>query len=296
MNKAIYVFLVLSLAFMSCQRLDDSLFNNDNSISEYKWDEYDGDVDFTLDASYAIADSLMLLFTLESDDGTSKATIYAHYLGDTSRIKTDTVIFYCQGNRDHMDFYWQRSKLLANTGWKNRFGLLTFDYRGYGLSEGQSTEKSMYADAEACLKWLKSKGLTNDRLVIYGFSLGSSSATEIAANSFSMKPCKLILEAPFASSEVMVQDGSLLSIPASFFTNHKIDNAEEIKKVTQPFMWIHGVEDSFLSIDTHGEIVYKNYKGSYSEAHRIESADHGEVPEKMGFLNYIETIEAFITK
>ena len=35
-----------------------------------------------------------------------------------------------------MDFYWQRAKLLANVGGKNRFGVMYLDYRGYGLSEG----------------------------------------------------------------------------------------------------------------------------------------------------------------
>jgi hypothetical protein len=40
-----------------------------------------------------------------------------------------------------------------------------------------------------------------------------------------------LLEAPFASSKVMVQDATGLSLPASFVTDLKIDNAEEIKKV-----------------------------------------------------------------
>ncbi|MBK6837953.1 MAG: hypothetical protein IPG90_06520 [Bacteroidetes bacterium] len=30
-----------------------------------------------------------------------------------------------------MDFYWPRAKLLANTGWKNRFGVMMIDYRGW---------------------------------------------------------------------------------------------------------------------------------------------------------------------
>jgi hypothetical protein len=73
-------------------------------------------------------------------------------------------------------------------------------------------------------------------------------------------------------------------------------NAEEIKMVEQPFCWIHGIDDNFLNIQTHGEVVYANYKGTYSEAHRIPYADHDEVPLIMGFSNYNDVIEKFIKR
>jgi hypothetical protein len=45
--------------------------------------------------------------------------------------------------------------------------------------------------------------------------------------------------------------------------------------------------------------VYKNYSGSYGEAHRIEGAEHdGEkgIPPVMGFANYLQTLSAFLLK
>lgn len=289
-------FLFIAIMFSSCLRLDDNLYNNDNSISEYKFDDYDGEVDFTLDASYKIPDDKFLMFALTSDDDGDKAEIYAVYLGDTSAISTDTIIMYCHGNKDHMDFYWQRAKLLANVGGNCHYGVMMIDYRGFGLSEGVCTESGLYADVDAALAWLKEKGLTDDRLVIYGFSLGSAPACEMSAENYSLKPSKLMLESPFASAEVMVHDASSLAMPASYFTNLKIDNAEKIKKVNQPFFWIHGVADSFLAMKTHGEIIYKNYSGTYCEAHKVEGADHGDVPNTMGFVEYIEAIDNFIKK
>jgi len=286
------IFLTLVL-LSSCLRLDDNLYNSDNTISEYKFDNYEGEVDFVLDTSYKIPENKFLMFTLTSDD---KAEIYAVYLGDTSTISEDTVIMYCHGNKDHMDFYWQRAKLLANVGGNCHYGVMMIDYRGFGLSEGVTTESGLYADVNVSLNWLKNKGLTNDRLVIYGFSLGSAPATEMSAENYSMKPSKLILESPFASAEVMVHDASSLAIPSSYFTNLKIDNAEKIKKVNQPFLWIHGVNDAFLAMETHGEIIYKNYNGEYSEAVRVDGADHGDVPNTMGFVEYMTVIDNFIKK
>jgi pimeloyl-ACP methyl ester carboxylesterase len=293
-----FILLLVSSTFLSsCLRLDDQLYSN-ASLDAYNFDAYTGEKEIPeLPSSYNIADSMVKVFSLISQSSSEgDATIYLEYVGDINRIATDTIILYCHGNTDHMDRYWNRVKLLAHTGNKHRYGVLTLDYRGYGMSSGKPTEKGMYADVNTALKWLQSKGLSNERLVIYGYSLGSASATEMAANNYEMKPNKLILEAPFASSEVMVQDGSKMALPASYFTNAKIDNAEEIKKVTQPFMWIHGADDDFLSITTHGEVVYKNYKGTYKEAHRIGIAVHNNVPFIWGFEVYSNNIFKFISK
>jgi pimeloyl-ACP methyl ester carboxylesterase len=84
-------------------------------------------------------------------------------------------------------------------------------------------------------------------------------------------------------------------MPAAYFTDLKIDNAEEIKKINQPFLWIHGLNDLFLNYKTHGDVVYKNYKGVFSRKLMVEGADHGEVPEKMGFETYRKNLELFIT-
>lgn len=278
--------------------MDDNFFNSNDEISEYKFDDYNDDQDFILDESYKIPKNLIHLFTLESKTPTetSPTTIYAVYIGDISNIKNDTVIMYCHGNKWHMDYYWQRAKLLAHCGGKNNYGLLMIDYRGYGLSDGKSTEESLYADIDAGLNWMKSNGLTNDRLVMYGYSMGTGPATFLTANPRSMSPFKLILEAPYASVEVMVQDASVLNVPGSFVTSLKIENAEEIKKISQPFMWMHGTKDLFLNIETHGQVVYDNYKGIYKESHKIENADHGEIQILMGFNSYLSKVESFIKR
>ena len=295
--KTIY-FLIATLVLSSCMKLDSNLYNNDNKIKSYQLDDYTGDQDFILDASYSIAQDKITLLTLASqtEKESSSTEIKALYIGDLTKIASDTIILYCHGNKWHMDFYWQRAKLLAHVNGKNNYGVLMMDYRGYGLSAGKPTEEGMYADVDACMKWLKEKGMKNERLIIYGFSLGSASACELTANPKSLTPSKLILEAPFGSAAVMVQDASQLNMPADYFTDAKIDNAEEIKKVKQPFLWMHGTSDNFLNYKTHGEVVYKNYNGVYKEKYLVDGADHGEVPKKMGFDIYLKTIGAFIRK
>lgn len=287
---------ILWLATTSCLRMDSLLYNPDTSITEYKLRDYEGSTEIQLPDEYALHDSTIHLFTLTSDLDGDLASIYAVYVGDMSTISDDTVILYLHGNAGHLDYYWPRIELLSNTGRKNRFGVMAIDYRGFGLSEGSPTEEGMYVDSDAAMKWLKEQGLTDDRLVIYGFSLGSAPATELTANPRTLQPSKLMLENPFASDDVMVEDGSGLTLPGSYFSSLEINNGDEIQKVEEPFFWIHGTSDSFLRIETHGETIYKNYDGDYKEAHRVEGGEHGDTPFVMGYDEYLRVVEKFIER
>lgn len=294
MRHLYIILIVFVLTACGKQRLDDFLFNPDTDISEYLLDDYEGESEIQPGAEYDIASNMSYIFSLVSSSALTPRT-YMIYIGDTSQIATDTVILYCHGNAGHMDRYWPRAKLLANIGEKHRYGVLMMDYPGYGLSEGDPTEEGMYQSVDLAMKWLKSRGLTNDRLVIYGYSLGSAPACELTSTPRSMEPSWLITEAPFASAEVMVQDAALLAMPSSYFVNVEVDNAEEIKNVNAPFMWIHGTDDAFLSIETHGEVVWGNYNGSRGEAHRIAGGVHTDVPAVFGYPQYLQALEDFIT-
>lgn len=296
MKKLIFIF-ISCLVFLSCLKLDPLLYNK-QELKEYGFEKYTGEQEVVLDNTYALPDSMIHLLKLNSQTSTEKTSseIYAVYLGQISRIATDTVIVYCHGTKWHMDYYYNRAKLLAHLGGKNNYGVLMMDYRGYGMSKGDPTEEGMYADVDACLQWLKAKGLNNSRTIFYGFSLGSAPATELTSKPRTLSPLKLILESPFASSAMMVADASQLNMPGIYFTELKIDNAEEIKNVNQPFMWIHGEKDAFLNVETHGQTIFNNYKGKYKEAHRIENADHPNVPVVWGIDSYKTAVLNFIRK
>jgi fermentation-respiration switch protein FrsA (DUF1100 family) len=291
----VFIFLFGMIAIASCAKLDSNLYNNDNKITAYQRDNYTAENDFVLDDTYKISDSLIHEFTLLSKlpSEANPVKIYATYVGDLSKIATDTVILYCHGNKWHMDFYWQRTKLFANIGGKNHYGVLTLDYRGYGLSEGVPTEDGMYSDVRAAIKWLKDNGLDDRRFIFAGFSLGTAPVVELSAHPYVLKPARVILQAPFASSKEMVRDASVLNMPASFFTTQEIDNAEKIKYVKAPLLWIHGTDDDFVSMESHGETVYKNYRGQ-GRAVRVQGANHSDIETTMGFDEYSKAILKFI--
>lgn len=295
MRTSRLLLFALLLSATGCFRLDSVLYNPDGGITEYKFNAYD-DWKYRVPADMVVADSMIHLFTLESQapGESSPTTIYANYVGDMARIATDTVILYCHGNAAHMDAYWQRQMLLANTGWKHRYGVMALDYRGYGLSEGTPNEAGLYADVGACIDFLAEMGLTGDRLILYGFSMGTAPATELTAHPHTLEPGWLVLEAPFASGEQIAQASTGLAMPGSFVTNLQIDNEVEIQSVEQPFLHLHGIADDYLDYETHGQAVWHNYHGVRGTQIAVPGAGHGDVPWIYGVEPYRAAMLKFI--
>jgi pimeloyl-ACP methyl ester carboxylesterase len=283
------VFLIIVFGLTGCIKLNDIAFYNE-AITDYLLDDYNTDLDFKLDSTYNVQN--IHEFSVNSNG----FDIAAIYIGELSDIDTDTIILYCHGQTRHMDHYWQRAKLLANCGGKERYGVLMFDYRGYGKSEGTPTEQGMYEDVRAAYQWLLNEGASSQRIIIYGFSLGSAPATDLAAYGMSNEfPIKLILESPFASTDFIAQESTLIEVSASYITDLEFDNAEKIKLVDQPLMWMHGIEDDYVAI-TNGEAIISNYSGVDSTYVRVEGANHGQdgVPQTMGYQNYLNAVQEFI--
>lgn len=123
----------------------------------------------------------------------------------------------------------------------------------------------------------------------YGQGLGKGDISS------ALTPSKLILESPFASADVLVQNGAVIAMPKEFVSDLSINNAERIKDVAQPLLWFHGVSDDFLAIKTHGELVFKNHQGA-KKGLRIDDARHDDVPFVMGYDGYLKEMHDFIVK
>lgn len=78
------------------------------------------------------------------------------------------------------------------------YGVLLAEYRGYGGNVGKPTEEGLYMDARAQLNWLlEQQSLQSDHLILYGESLGSGVAVQMAKE---YKAKALILDVPFSSA------------------------------------------------------------------------------------------------
>lgn len=289
-----YFLLCAGVLFASCKKLTlDSLAFPAEKLDSYTFSDYTGEI--TIPDSMHIDADKRTLVTLQSHDQANDTyvTIYGVYIGDMNTIAQDTVILYLHGQSRHMDHYWARASLLASTGGKHNYGVFMIDYRGYGMSEGEPTEQGLFEDADAAIDWLISHEVTPERTIVYGYSLGAIPGIDRAAYRSDFKPAGLITEAPLASVENLVQNSTLLNVESGYVTTLEFNNAEKIKDVTSPFLWMHGVSDTYVAIE-NGELIFANYPLSTKEAVRVEGADHTEVPVKLGLESYLTTVLNFI--
>lgn len=98
-------------------------------------------------------------------------------------------ILYFHGNAGNL----QRWGNYAIDFTKLGYDILMVEYRGYGKSTGKPSEVDFYSDAQLVLDWAKAN-IPFSRLIIYGRSLGSGVATQLAVKN---TPDLLILETPF---------------------------------------------------------------------------------------------------
>ena len=119
------------------------------------------------------------------------------------------------------------------------YGVLLAGYRGYGGNPGSPTEDGFYADGRAALDWLATGGTGPDAVVLYGESLGSGVAVQMAAE----RPVAgLMLQAPFTSA-VDVGQVAYRWLPVRLLMRDRYDNLSKIKQVSVPLLVIHGDAD-----------------------------------------------------
>jgi uncharacterized protein len=101
------------------------------------------------------------------------------------------VVLYFHGNGDYLAGFFGRFRDLIAEG----TGIVALSYRGYSGSSGQPSEAGLLQDAAAAYAFTAAR-YSADRIVVWGFSLGTGVAVALAAE----HPVgKLILEAPYTS-------------------------------------------------------------------------------------------------
>ena len=120
--------------------------------------------------------------------------------------------------------------------------ILLISWRGFSGNEGYPTEKNLYEDAEAAIKWLNKKKVSNSQIILYGESLGTGVAVEIASkNNFN----SIILESPFTSIENSAKI-YYPYLPVKFLLKDRYDSISKIKKINSPILIMHGRKDDIV--------------------------------------------------
>ena len=129
---------------------------------------------------------------------------------------------------------------------------LLISWRGFSGNKGKPTEKGLYEDAKSAVAWLKSKGVNENNIIIYGESRGTGVATEIAQNK---NFAGIILESPFTS---MIDAGKnkYPYLPVKLLLKDKYESNKKIKNIKSPILIMHGKVDTLVPFDM-GKKMYE---------------------------------------
>lgn len=126
---------------------------------------------------------------------------------------------------------------------ENGFSVLSYDYRGYGTSDGIPSEEHCYEDIDAAYRYLiEVKNIPRNRIILHGRSLGGGVSVELAAR---REVGGLVMESTFTSASRVLSRYKIIPFD-------KFESINKIGQVNAPVLVIHGVEDWTIAFH-HGE-------------------------------------------
>ncbi|MBU6339745.1 MAG: alpha/beta fold hydrolase [Rickettsiales bacterium] len=148
------------------------------------------------------------------------------------------IIVYFHGNAGNLGERVERFSSFSKAG----FGVLAITYRGYSGSEGRPSEEGLIFDANAALEFLFENGYSRKDIILFGESLGSGVAMQIANNN---KFAAMVLDSPF-SSIASVAKRTYWFVPVNLILRDKFDSIEIADRITTPTLVIHSVSDNVV--------------------------------------------------
>jgi len=137
---------------------------------------------------------------------------------------------------------------------------LIISWRGFSKNSGKPTEQGLYKDGKSAIDWLKNMGLDDKDIILYGESLGTGIAIEIAQNK---NFAGLILETPFTSM-IDAAKNVYPYIPVGLLLKDRYENDKKIKNINIPLLVMHGEEDQIIPYKMGKKIYEIANKPKYS--------------------------------
>jgi fermentation-respiration switch protein FrsA (DUF1100 family) len=160
------------------------------------------------------------------------------------------IILFCHGNAGNIGDRLESIQIFYNLG----LSTFIFDYRGYGKSEGRTTENGTYLDAETAWLYLVNKQkIPPDRIIIFGRSLGGAVASWLAQSN---TPKALILESTFTSVNDIASKFYPF-LPIRLLSRFNYNACEYIQKVNCPVLVIHSRDDEIIPF-SHGQRLFES--------------------------------------
>lgn len=190
------------------------------------------------------------------------------------------LILWLPGGRGMLDSVGLDAEYYTNLG----YDIFMINYRGFGKSGGQiSSEKQFNEDMQTVYNHVKQR-YREDQIVIFGYSLGSGPAAELAANN---RPKTLILQAPYYSFTEMTQK-AIPYLPISLLSKYKFKTFQSIQRVKSRIVIIHGDADKNIDIDVSNRL--KDFLKPTDELIILKGQAHNHFVKNPEYLQALERV------
>jgi len=183
-----------------------------------------------------------------------------------------------------------RDALLMSMYWDAH--VLLPEYPGYGVARGHTTESSIDTVARSAAMFaMQVLGVPNDRLIIFGRSIGTGPAAALAQwlSERGTPPAALMLQSPYVGIHELSQDmvGFL-----GRFVLQRWSTQDALPRVMAPIFIMHGNADEVVPY-AHGEALYMNkdyYQGpcelhtQYNRGHNDFDVEEDQLKPGLAFL------------
>jgi hypothetical protein len=194
-----------------------------------------------------------------------------------------TILFF-HGNGGNISYCLKQAVLFTEMGVQ----VFTIDYRGYGKSTGEPSEKGLYLDAEAAYRELtENQKIDPQDIIVYGHSLGAAVAIDLVSK---VPVGKLIVESAFTNTRD-VGKNLLPRSPLPYLVPVRFNNLKKVKGIRVPTLVIHGTEDSMIPFSLAQELFKAMSNPKQFVA--ITGGDHNDNLLREGDL-YTSSIRSFL--
>jgi uncharacterized protein len=175
------------------------------------------------------------------------------------------------------------------------FSVLAVDYRGWGRSTPiVPSEQTILQDAQLAWDEFKRKQPNHTQRVIYGHSMGSGVAVDMASRLKAPADyAAVILESAFTTFPDIAAEANFLGRLVSSFNNERFASIDKIAKVQAPLLMIHG------SLDTTVPLVLGQKLFAAANAPKewftVEGGGHSDL-HQVGAAQYQNTVLNFKNK
>lgn len=193
---------------------------------------------------------------------------------------SSVTLLYFGGNAEDVLYTAETAKALSAKR------MLIANYRGYGNTPGEPGERALFQDALAIYDYaVKQPGVSADRIVAMGRSLGSGVATYLAAN---RKVHAVVLITPYDSMAAVGQ-GHYPFFPVRRLLKHKFPSDTFAAAIDAPALLLAAEQDTIVP-PRHAQALKQAWRGPV-QLRVLQGVGHNDIE---AHPNYYALINGFL--